>query len=238
MVLLLTCVSSSMDAISFLRLGHVFIANMTGNVVLFGLALGQAHFEAILYTSSALVGFCIGVASGAAIPWQETPSLLWPLSVTKILVFETLVFGVFCLLWYTLPAHALLTLLILLVLSAMAMGLQSVAVTRLTIHGVVTTYITDTMNSLIRTLVRSLKQSPHGSLPATSNDEIAAFIPFTTPSLQATMLLIYLFGALISGLITLNWPSLVLFLPCIAIAIVFVRTVSHSLHERHIRSLR
>lgn len=39
MVLLLTCVSSSMDAISFLRLGHVFIANMTGNVVLPGIAL-------------------------------------------------------------------------------------------------------------------------------------------------------------------------------------------------------
>ncbi|GHO50940.1 DUF1275 family protein [Ktedonospora formicarum] len=33
MVLLLSCVSSSMDAISFLLLGRVFIANMTGNVM-------------------------------------------------------------------------------------------------------------------------------------------------------------------------------------------------------------
>jgi hypothetical protein len=68
MVLFLTCVSSSMDALSYLKLGHVFIANMTGNTILFGLALGQGRMQDVLYAGVALVGFCLGVASGAIIP--------------------------------------------------------------------------------------------------------------------------------------------------------------------------
>lgn len=38
----LTVVSGFLDAISFLGLGHVFIANMTGNVVLIGFAAAGA----------------------------------------------------------------------------------------------------------------------------------------------------------------------------------------------------
>ena len=38
----LTVVSGFLDAVSFLGLGHVFIANMTGNVVLVGFAAAGA----------------------------------------------------------------------------------------------------------------------------------------------------------------------------------------------------
>ena len=39
MVLVLTWAASGVDAISYLGLGHVFTANMTGNAVLLGLAV-------------------------------------------------------------------------------------------------------------------------------------------------------------------------------------------------------
>ena len=38
----LTLLSGLVDAVSYLKLGHVFVANMTGNVVFLGLALASA----------------------------------------------------------------------------------------------------------------------------------------------------------------------------------------------------
>jgi uncharacterized membrane protein YoaK (UPF0700 family) len=54
-----------MDAISYLGLGHVFTAMMTGNTVLLGLSLGQGHVLAALRSILALVGFAAGVAIDA-----------------------------------------------------------------------------------------------------------------------------------------------------------------------------
>ena len=42
MMLLLTGVSGLVDAASYLALGHVFVANMTGNIVFIGFALAGA----------------------------------------------------------------------------------------------------------------------------------------------------------------------------------------------------
>ena len=43
MLLVLTLAAGSVDAISYLGLGHVFTAMMTGNTVLLGLALAQGE---------------------------------------------------------------------------------------------------------------------------------------------------------------------------------------------------
>ena len=40
LLIVLTVVTGLVDAVSYLKLGHVFVANMTGNVVLLGLAVG------------------------------------------------------------------------------------------------------------------------------------------------------------------------------------------------------
>jgi uncharacterized membrane protein YoaK (UPF0700 family) len=42
LLLLLTVVTGLVVAVSYLKLGHVFVANMTGNVVFLGFALGGA----------------------------------------------------------------------------------------------------------------------------------------------------------------------------------------------------
>jgi hypothetical protein len=42
MMLALTLVTGVVDAVSYLRLGHVFVANMTGNVVFLGFAIAGA----------------------------------------------------------------------------------------------------------------------------------------------------------------------------------------------------
>ncbi|HSF58280.1 MAG TPA: YoaK family protein, partial [Candidatus Binatia bacterium] len=72
MLLLLTLAAASVDAISYLGLGQVFTAMMTGNTVLLGLALAQGEALAALRSILALIGFAIGVFAGAIIVERES----------------------------------------------------------------------------------------------------------------------------------------------------------------------
>ena len=60
-LLLMTVVTGLVDAVSFLSLGHVFTANMTGSVVLLGFAAaGASGFSAPACLTSASHLFLIG----------------------------------------------------------------------------------------------------------------------------------------------------------------------------------
>ncbi len=59
-VILLALAAGAVDAISFLGLGGAFSANMTGNVVLLGVAAGKGFGEALLRSGAALDGYVVG----------------------------------------------------------------------------------------------------------------------------------------------------------------------------------
>ena len=63
----LTVVSGFVDAVSFLGLGHVFTANMTGNVVLIGFAAAGAPGFSMAASLCALGGFLAGAVVGGRI---------------------------------------------------------------------------------------------------------------------------------------------------------------------------
>ncbi len=63
----LTVVSGVVDAVSYLGLGHVFTANMTGNVVLIGFAVAGAPGFSIAASATALAAFLTGAATGGRI---------------------------------------------------------------------------------------------------------------------------------------------------------------------------
>src|SRR5467141_4011702 len=60
----LTVVTGLVDAVSYLALGHVFTANMTGNVVFLGFAIAGAKDLSVARSSTALVAFMLGAALG------------------------------------------------------------------------------------------------------------------------------------------------------------------------------
>jgi uncharacterized membrane protein YoaK (UPF0700 family) len=60
----LTVVTGLVDAFSYLVLGHVFVANMTGNVVFLGFALAGARGFSIGASTVALVSFGLGALAG------------------------------------------------------------------------------------------------------------------------------------------------------------------------------
>lgn len=63
----MTFVTGLVDAFSYLVLGHVFVANMTGNVVLLGFALVGAPGFSIAASVAAVPAFGVGALVGGKI---------------------------------------------------------------------------------------------------------------------------------------------------------------------------
>jgi uncharacterized membrane protein YoaK (UPF0700 family) len=64
LLLSLTVVTGLVDAFSYLALGHVFVANMTGNVVFLAFALVGAPGFSLTASLLALAGFSVGALAG------------------------------------------------------------------------------------------------------------------------------------------------------------------------------
>ena len=67
LLLTLTVVTGVVDAVSILRLGRVFVANMTGNVVFTGFALVGAPGFSLSASLAALAGFLVGALGGGSL---------------------------------------------------------------------------------------------------------------------------------------------------------------------------
>ena len=143
----LTFSSGAIDAISFMALGKVFTAFMTGNVAFLGLLLAGAGGPELLSVLLAMIGFSVGVYFGTLIvkPKGQQGSETWPARVTVALGLSLLWQAAFLILWFTVHGrpdmHATHWLLFL---WGTAMGVQSAAVRSLHVDGVFTTAATAT----------------------------------------------------------------------------------------------
>jgi uncharacterized membrane protein YoaK (UPF0700 family) len=153
LLLTLTVAAGSADAVSYLGLGRVFTANMTGNLVLLGVAIGQGQVAGSLRSVIAFAGFGIGVLLGARATARSTADVVWPASVTRVLVVELGLLVAFAAVWELVGDHPSTPVLdVLIALSAGAMGMQTAAARRLGVMGVTTTFVTGTLASLITEL--------------------------------------------------------------------------------------
>jgi uncharacterized membrane protein YoaK (UPF0700 family) len=218
LLLLLTCAAGCVDAISYLGLGHVFTAMMTGNTVLLGLALGQGHVLAAVRSIVALIGFSAGVILGAIIVQRQAGDSPWPVAVTQALALEAALLGAFALLWhFTGPERGESLLYVLIGLTAVAMGLQSAAVQRLGVPGVMTTYITGTLTSLMADVGKRLRARAPRTKAATTPS-----IPGRRVGVLAAVFVVYGCGALAGGLLELHSFSFAVGIPFLAVASVVV----------------
>lgn len=158
LLIALTAAAGAVDAISYLGLGHIFTANMTGNIVLLGLGVGQEVGSDILRSGVAFAGFAVGaLLAGAAL--RQDSAAPWRPDVTAALVGVLATQGGFLLGWEltgTRPAGGVQAILIAVL--AVGMGLQSGAVRSLPVSGVSTTYITGTLTGLLAELANRRKK--------------------------------------------------------------------------------
>ena len=120
-LLALALASGFVDAASYLALGRVFTANMTGNTVLLGVAAGVALIRG---------------AGGS-----------WPMSARLTFVLEIAALTALLVTWTAIGVPSFRYGLI--ALSGFAMGTQSAAVRAARAGGIATTYVTGTLTNAI-----------------------------------------------------------------------------------------
>jgi uncharacterized membrane protein YoaK (UPF0700 family) len=152
----LTVVSAATDAISYLGLGHVFPANMTGNTVLLGIGLATGDLGGATRSATALGAFLLGAAAtGAAVPDRVSRQ-----AFLVVVAVETAMLGGLCGWWTGIgaaaPAGAARYGLV--ALAGVAMGTQSGMVRAMGVP-VSTTYITGTWTALSVGVAARLRRS-------------------------------------------------------------------------------
>ena len=140
-LLALTVVTGIVDAVSFLSLGRVFTANMTGNVVLLGFALAGAGGLSVLRSSVALMGFFCGAIAGGRMARSVGRAFLTEASL--------LAMGAACALGMR-SASAINPgqLYAVIALTAVTMGFRNAVVRKLGVPDLTTTVLTMTITGL------------------------------------------------------------------------------------------
>ena len=140
----LTVVSGVGDAISYLGLGHVFVANMTGNVVFLGFAAAGAGQLSVPASLIALAAFLVGSLLGGRLGRQQaqkTRRLRYALTLQiAVIAAATAIVGV--------AGHVGDVRYALTAVLAIAMGLQNSTVRALSVPDMTTTVLTLTLTGL------------------------------------------------------------------------------------------
>ena len=145
LLLVLTVVTGLVDAVSYLKLGHVFVANMTGNVVFLGFAVAGAQDFSVSASLVAIAAFLVGALAGgrlgSSMVEHRTRFFAIAIVVKLALVGLASIFAIAM-------ADGGLVQYGLIVLLALAMGLQNAAARFLAVPDLTTTVLTLTLTGL------------------------------------------------------------------------------------------
>jgi uncharacterized membrane protein YoaK (UPF0700 family) len=162
----LTVVSGFVDAVSFLGLGHVFTANMTGNVVLIGFAAAGAPGFSVAASLCALACFLAGAVAGGRIVRKVASQRSLLLIAMTIeaggLTAAAIVAGLVAAIGSGWPRFTVIALL------ATAMGIRNAAVRHIGVPDMSTTVLTTTLTGLASRSRLAGGTNPHARLGATS----------------------------------------------------------------------
>jgi uncharacterized membrane protein YoaK (UPF0700 family) len=146
----LTVSSGAIDAISFLALGKVFSAFMTGNIAFLGLRVAGASAPGAVSILVSMAAFAVGVYVSTRIVKPSEGSGKWPQRVTVALGGSLIAHAVFLVVWFASNGQPTVDVAHVLLASwALAMGMQSAAVRTLHVDGVFTTAATATIIFLV-----------------------------------------------------------------------------------------
>ena len=142
----LTVSSGAIDAVSFLDLGKVFSAFMTGNVAFLGLRAAGAPGPDWTNIMAAVFAFAVGVYFSTRIVRPSEAFGIWSQRVTVALCVSLVAHAVFLSVWFASNGRPSAGVVPVLLGSwGFAMGMQSAAVRRLHVDGVFTTAATATV---------------------------------------------------------------------------------------------
>lgn len=147
LLLALTVVTGLVDATSYLKLGHVFVANMTGNIVFLGFGIAGAGSISVWPSLTALGSFLVGSVGGGRIGarWSSNRGrhLAHTTSTELLLVAAALVVTAF-------STHDIGTVsrYAVIILLAIALGFQNATARKLAVPDLTTTVLTMTLTGV------------------------------------------------------------------------------------------
>ncbi len=143
----LTFTTGLIDATSYLGLGHVFTANMTGNVVLLGFGIAGTRGLPVVSPVVSLVAFLIGSGVGGLIASRIADR--HRLHLGTALSIEALLTGLAALFTAIVSVHAnAFSGDLVVALLAFAMGVRNATVRRIAVPDLTTTVLTMTLTGL------------------------------------------------------------------------------------------
>jgi uncharacterized membrane protein YoaK (UPF0700 family) len=202
-ILLLTAFAAgTVDVISFATLGGVFASAMTGNFALLAYYVAQSDSQSAMGSVVALIGFALGCALGVL----QRRGRAQEQALTILLVSEAglLLFFALYSMWTPHVAHAPSDHLQILLL-AVAMGLQAVIGQTINLTTIV---FTTTLTKLVGTIADSIA---HGDVSGLKDVKI-----------QSSVVVSYLFGALMAGALIVRGAEEVVLLPFVGVAFAYV----------------
>ena len=147
-LLVLTFTTGLIDSVSYLGLGRVFTANMTGNIVMLGFGLAGSGGLPVLAPLASLVAFVLGVICGGEL--VKRLEARHPALVARALGIELSLISLAAVLAAATtvrPGHVLAYVVI--VLLAVAMGVRSAVVRRIRVPDLSTVVLTMTLTALV-----------------------------------------------------------------------------------------
>lgn len=215
-LLSLALAGGALDATSYLGLGKVFTANMTGNTVLLVAGLAGGVDEHPLRSLAALGGFVLGAFAGAlVVPPGERP---WPAKALPALRLELVALVALLIAWAACGVAAIRYELI--ACGGLVMGMQSLVARSSGVRGVNTTYITGTLTTAIARLAQRVRPDPASS---------------EGPGLPGSAWLAYGLGALAGAFAVSAWHYDAVWLPILAVAAVYLGALHQRRNGRWVR---
>jgi uncharacterized membrane protein YoaK (UPF0700 family) len=146
-LLALTFTTGMVDAVSYLGLGHVFTANMTGNVVLLGFGIAGAGGLPVLAPCISLAAFALGAGLGGVLARRLADRHAVHIGVTlgievAVVAAATIVAAAVDLHPATVAGDLVIALL------ALAMGVRNATVRKIAVPDLTTTVLTMTLTGL------------------------------------------------------------------------------------------
>src|SRR6202158_3977756 len=146
----MTAVTGLVDAVSFLSLGHVFTANMTGNIVFLAFATAHVRGLSIARSLTALLAFLVGAILGGRVMARANPdSQIRFASQAFLLEVAFLLAASVCAVGYRADLREdSFRPFALIALTALAMGTRNAAVRKFAIPDLTTTVLTLTITGI------------------------------------------------------------------------------------------
>ncbi|WP_328952137.1 DUF1275 domain-containing protein [Streptomyces sp. NBC_01220] len=196
LMLTLTVVTGLVDAVSYLSLGHVFVANMTGNVVFLGFALagaqGLSASASVVSMTAFLAGALAGGRFGTRFAAHRGRLLTIATALQAVLVAAAVITAA--------ASDGRMTTTVqytLIVLLGLAMGMQNAVARRLGVPDLTTTVLTLTLTGL------AADSTPAGGPAPRPGRRILSVLAMFLGAFAGGMLLLHAEFALTLGLVLL-----------------------------------